>query len=84
MWTLIIIGLAFLGWYAVSPQVEAEAGAADAPEAPPEPPAAEEPAGGGGEFESAQTTEPAGEAPAEEPAGEGETGGDDDPFKSPG
>lgn len=80
MWTLIIIGLAFLGWYAVSPQVEAEAGAADAPEAPPEPPAAEAPAGGGDEFESAQATEPAAEAPA----GEGETGGDDDPFKSPG
>jgi len=88
MWTLIVIGLAFLSWYLIAPQGEADAGEAAAPEAPPEPPAADESAGGGSEFESAQVAEPEpeapAEAPAEEPAGEEESGGDDDPFKSPG
>lgn len=80
MWTLIVIGLAFLGWYIMGPMGGAEAGEAAAPEPPPEPPAAEESAGGGSEFESAQAAPAEAEAPAEAPA----AAGDDDPFKAPG
>ena len=90
MWTLIVIGLAFLGWYIMGPMGGADAGEAAAPEAPPEPPAAQESAGGGGsEFESAQSApaerEAAAQAPAEAPAEAPAAGGDDDdPFKAPG
>lgn len=68
MWTLIVLGLVFLGWYIMSPQGEAGA-AADAP-APPEAPAADAPAEDhattdGSEFTSAQGS---GEAPAAEAA----------------
>ena len=93
MWTLIIIGLAFLGWYFVSPHGEADGGAAA--DAPPEPPSAPaEPATDGSEFASADADEsapaeaapaeeaPAEEAPAEEAPAEGGGGGDDDPFKA--
>lgn len=84
MWTLIIIGLAFLGWYFVSPHGEADGGAAAA-DAPPEPPSAPaEPATDGSEFSSADADEsaPAEAAPAEEAPAEGGGGGDDDPFKA--
>ena len=82
MWTLIVIGLAFLGWYFVSPHGEADGGAADTP---PEPPSApEEPATDGTEFATADAAEsaPAEAAPAEEAPAEGGGGGDDDPFKA--
>ncbi|MCK5391634.1 MAG: hypothetical protein KAJ31_04360 [Deltaproteobacteria bacterium] len=84
MWILIVIGLAFLGWYLMAPQGEAGEAAA-APEAPPPPSAPAEPATDGTEFASAQAdapaeAAPAEAAPAEAPAESG--GGDDDPFKA--
>ena len=81
MWTLIVIGLAFLGWYVLVPQGEAGETAA-APEAPAPPSAPAEPATDGTEFASADVAEPAPAeaAPAEAPAESG--GGDDDPFKA--
>lgn len=86
MWTLIVIGLAFLGWYVMGPMGGADAGEAAAPEPPaPEPPA-ESSGGGGSEFESAQSApaEAEAEAPAEAPSEAPAGGGDDDPFKAPG
>ncbi len=53
MWTLIVIGLAFFGWYFIAPQGEDAAGsdAASAEPAPPSPPSAD--AGtDGSEFQS--------------------------------
>ncbi len=85
MWTLIVIGLAFLGWYFVSPHGEADASGDDAAEAPPEPPSAPaEPTTDGTEFATADAAEsaPAEAAPAEEAPAEGGGGGDDDPFKA--
>ena len=88
MWTLIVLGLVFLGWYIMSPQGEAgavaeAAPASDAPEAPSVPAPAEDNATtDGSEFTSAQAAPaPAAEAPAQAESG---GSGDDDPFKAPG
>lgn len=88
MWTLIVLGLVFLGWYIMSPQGEAGAAAEaapapDAPEAPSVPAPAEDNATtDGSEFTSAQAAPaPAAEAPAQAESG---GSGDDDPFKAPG
>ncbi len=80
MWTLIILGLVFLGWYIMSPQGEAEAAAEAAPEAPSAPPssAGDHAITDGSEFSSVAAEAPAAEAPAES-AGSS----DDDPFKAP-
>lgn len=90
MWTLIVLGLIFLGWYIMSPQGEAGAAAEaapQAPEAPPAPaPAEDHAATDGSEFASAQAA-PAEAAPAETapaPAESGGGSGSDDPFKAPG
>lgn len=80
MWTLIILGLVFLGWYIMSPQGEAGAAAEAAPEAPSAPPpsAGDNAITDGSEFSSAAAAPAAAEAPAES-AGSS----DDDPFKAP-
>ena len=78
MWTLIILGLVFLGWYIMSPQGEAEAAAEAAPEAPSAPSAGDNAITDGSEFSSVAAEAPAAEAPAES-AGSS----DDDPFKAP-
>ena len=77
MWTLIILGLVFLGWYIMSPQGEAEAAAEAAPEAPSAPSAGDNAITDGSEFSSVAAEAPAAEAPAES-AGSS----DDDPFKA--
>ena len=85
MWTLIVIGLAFLGWYVMGPMGGADAGEAAAPEPPPAPePPAESSGGGGSEFESAQSAPAEEEAPEEAPSEAPASSGDDDPFKAPG
>ena len=93
MWTLIVLGLVFLGWYIMSPQGEAGAAAEaapapDAPEAPAAPAPAEDNATtDGSEFTSAQAAPgEAASAPAAEAPAQAESGGsgDDDPFKAPG
>ena len=89
MWTLIVLGLIFLGWYIMSPQGETGAAAEaapDAPEAPPTPAPAEDHATtDGSEFVSAQSSSrdaaPAVEAPVAETGG---SASNDDPFKAPG
>lgn len=78
MWTLIILGLVFLGWYIMSPQGEAGAAAEAAPEAPSAPSAGDNAITDGSEFSSAAAAPAAAEAPAES-AGSS----DDDPFKAP-
>jgi hypothetical protein len=85
MWTLIILGLVFLGWYIMSPQGEAGAAAEAAPEAPSAPPSAGDNAiTDGSEFSSAAAAPAAAETPAaaEAPA-ESAGSSDDDPFKAP-
>ncbi len=83
MWTLIILGLVFLGWYIMSPQGEAEAAAEAAPEAPSAPPssAGDNAITDGSEFSSAAPD--AAEAPAAEAPAESAGSSDDDPFKAP-
>lgn len=65
MWTLIVLGLVFLGWYIMSPQGEAGA-AADAP-APPDAPAADAPSADAATTDGSEFS-PAGAAPAAEAA----------------
>jgi hypothetical protein len=76
MWTLIIIGLAFVIWRFMQPQGDQAAAASAAPPPPPPPPPSSAPSGGEDPFTSSMPAQE-GESPAP-PSGEV------DPFKAPG
>ena len=77
MWTLIVIGLAFLVWRYMGPVGAQEAPAAA--EAPPPPPAAEPAAAGEDPFVSPEPPKAGGSSRSPSPSG-----GEVDPFKAPG
>lgn len=78
MWTLIVIGLAFVIWRFMQPAGSEAPAASAAPPPPPPPPAAS--SGSDDPFKSAVDTPGGGSAPAPAPQSSGEV----DPFKAPG